>query len=186
MERPHPVFVDSKLFQKLLAGLLVLFILKSICPQLLRIDLQEFDAVGPIHVPRVRHVLHDFAIVRALHSPIDFAQNPDIRGLQGFNFLRNLLQGDGSCLFAAFLCFLAFCLHLGHEAVLIGEEQEHVVEFDSTLNVPAGDAEGWAETLDFEGSRASSSVIGFIVDEGSGGHGVKLFRQCWSERLVEA
>jgi hypothetical protein len=84
---------------------------------------------------------------------------------------------------SAFCGFLAFRLYLGHEPVLVGEEEQYVVDFQSPLDVPIGYPEGWAKALDIE-SRPGSCVVGVIVDEGCGGNNAKLLRKCGGQRLV--
>ena len=186
VQRPDPVLVHSKQFQKLLASCFALMIFKGVGPQLFRINLQKLHAERPIHVQGLREFPDNFAILRPLHAPVHLVQNPHIRGLQDFDFLGNLLQVHPSYLLSAFLGLLAFLLHLGHEAVLVGQEELYVVELQPSLNVPTSDAKRGTQFLDFKRAGFGPAIIGLIVDERGGGNQVELLCQFRAERLIQA
>jgi hypothetical protein len=141
VQRSDPVLIHLKLFQKLLAGLLGLVVVKYIRPQLLRINLDKLHSVGPIHMQGLGEFMDNFAVLCPLHSPIHLIQDPDIGSLQGLDFLRDPLDVDLADPLPAFLSLLSLLCHLGHKMILVGQKHLDVTEFEAALNVPQSNAE---------------------------------------------
>jgi hypothetical protein len=154
VQRSDPVLIHLKLFQKVLAGLLGLVVVKCIRPQLLRINLDKLHPVGPIHMQGLGEFTDDFAVLCPLHSPIHLIQDPDIGSLQGLDFPRDSLNVDLADPLPAFLGLLSLLRHLGHKVILVGQKHLDVIEFEAALNVPQSNAERGAECLHLEGTRS--------------------------------
>jgi hypothetical protein len=61
-----------------LTFLWIFSVVELVGTQLLRIDLEKFDAICPVHIQRFGQLTNDVSVLRALYSPVHLVQDPDI------------------------------------------------------------------------------------------------------------
>jgi len=153
--------------EKLLARSLVVAIVKRIGAELLGVDLQKLHAISPIHVQGLAKLTDDFSVLRPFHTPINLVQDSYVGSFQYFNILRYLLRIHPSDPLSVLLRMLALLSNPRHEALLVGQKELNIVEFEPPFNVPKSNTQRRAKPRDFERTRSCSTITGLIVNERS-------------------
>jgi hypothetical protein len=174
----------------------------------LRVDLQELDAVGPVHVERLAEFAHDLAILRARHAPVHLVQDQDIGALQHGDLGAQRPVGvarvlvEQSHVVGVGLQQLGLVLvrpggagggGLADEGLAIGPQQLDVVEAHAALDVPERHSHRRPEPPVHRSVRPRAAIPRFVADERRGRQareprlegGRQRFRPTEGDELVE-